>query len=65
MKCFVVVKVHREGPEATCLGVFRRKKDAVEAIENDEEWHDDFRDEDEDFWGNEECSVMIEEHEIE
>lgn len=65
MKLYVVVKMHKSGPEATCLGLFRRKRDAVEAAESDEDWDDDFRNEDEDVWGNEECSVVIEEHEVE
>lgn len=63
---YVVVKVFFQGPEATCLGVFRSKRDAVEAIEADEEvWNEEFRIVDEDFWGSEEASAIIEEREIE
>lgn len=65
MKCYVVVKLHFSSPEATCLGVFRRKKDAIEAVRNDEEWDSDLRDKDNDYWANDECSATIEEHEIE
>jgi hypothetical protein len=65
MRVFVVVKCFSHNPESACLGVFRRKKDAVELIENDEDWDDAMRDKDEDLWGNDECSVHIEEHELE
>lgn len=64
-KLYVALKVHYRGPEATCLGVFKHKRDAVEAIESDEEWNDDFRDKEDDYWANEECSATIEEHEVE
>jgi len=50
---------------STCLGVYRSKDDAIEAIESDETWNDDFRVPGEDFWGNEEFSATIEEHEVE
>jgi len=66
MKLYVVIKCFSQGAEATCLGVFRKKRDAIEAIESDEEpWDDDFRGVDEDFWGSAECSATIEEHEVE
>jgi len=65
-KVYVVTKLYSRGPEAECIGVFRRKRDAIETIESDEEeWDDDLRCVDEDFWGNAECSMQIEEVEIE
>ena len=65
MKVYVVTKCFFHGLEATCLGVFRKKKDAIEAIESDDEiWNDDFRAEEEEFWGSEEASATIEEHEV-
>lgn len=65
MKVYLPIKVYFRGPEAVCLGVYRDKDDAIEAIESDETWNDEFRVEGEDFWGNEECSIEIETHEIE
>jgi len=66
MKVYVVTKVFFQGPEATCLGVFRKKRDAVEAIEADDEvWDDDLRAVEEDLWGSSDASATIEEHEIE
>lgn len=65
MTYFVAIKVYARGPEATCLGVFRNKDDAIEAIESDDEyWDPEFRVEDEDWWASTEASATIEEHEI-
>lgn len=65
MKLYVVVKCYYDGPEAACLGAFKRKRDAIEAIESDEEWNEDFRDREENLWANDECCAKIEEIEVE
>lgn len=65
MKVYVVIKCYHHGPEAECLGVYRDKDDAIEAIETDDEaWDDDFRSVEEDYWGSAEAQATIEEHEV-
>ena len=58
---YVAIKMYTKFPEVTCLGVFRNKKAAVNAIENDPElWLNKLRAEEEDVWGSDNAVAVIE-----